>query len=99
MAQITVRADEELVDRIRSQAERAGRSMNEFVVRVLDAATNPDLAGDEAERVRERLATAGLLAHPEPFRGLLPDTQAVQAARQRAGIGTTLSDLVDTDRG
>lgn len=98
MAQITVRADDELVARVKAGAERAGRSMNEFVVRVLDAATDPDLAGDEADRVRERLIAAGLL-HPGPWTGgPVPPAAEVDAARRRAGPGLALSDAVIEDR-
>jgi hypothetical protein len=98
MAQITVRAEEELVARVKASARRSGRSMNEFVVRVLDAATDPDLAGDEAARVHERLAAAGLL-HPGPWaQGAAPPAAAVAAARRRAGDGTPLSDLIAEDR-
>lgn len=54
--QITWRADDELVERVRAAAGTSGRSVDEFVTRVLDATTDPDLAGTEAQRVRERLA-------------------------------------------
>ncbi|HEX4357668.1 MAG TPA: type II toxin-antitoxin system VapC family toxin [Pseudonocardia sp.] len=62
MAQVTWRASDELIDRVRAVAGSSGYSMNEFVTRVLDAATDPDLAGGEAARIRERLERAGLLA-------------------------------------
>jgi hypothetical protein len=34
------------------------RRVNDFTTQVLDAATDPDLAGSDAGRVRERLARA-----------------------------------------
>ncbi len=64
---------------------------------VLDAATDPDLAGDEADRVRERLAAAGLLIQPRPRPGR-PDAAEVAAARSRAGRGTPLSEIVSAGR-
>lgn len=97
IGQITVRAGDELVQRVKEAAARQGRSMNDYVTAVLDAATNPDLAGDEASRVRERLARAGLLA-PSGVRRLRPPPTAVAAARIAAARGTPLSELVGQDR-
>ena len=97
MAQLTVRTTDELVDRVRAAANRVGRSMNEYVVAVLGAATDPDLAGDDAERIRERLARAGLLA-PTGETRRRPDVDAVAEARTAAGRGTPLSDIVTSDR-
>lgn len=71
--------------------------MNEFLTLVLDAATNPDLAGSDAERVRERLARAGLLAAPGVPRSR-PAPDEVARARAAAGRGTPLSDMVSQDR-
>ena len=59
MAQLTIRADEELIRRIKQSAANLGRSMNEYVTSVLDAATDPDLADTAAERLRERLEHRG----------------------------------------
>ncbi len=92
--QITVRATEDLVARIKSAAADTGRSMNDWVVVVLDAATNPELAGSEMERFRERLARAGLLAPPSPPIDDPPNPAAVEAAGRRAAHGKLLSDLV-----
>ncbi len=97
MAQLTVRTTDELVDRVRAAANRLGRSMNEYVVAVLGAATDPDLAGDDAERIRERLARVGLLA-PTGQARRRPAADAVAAARAAAGRGTHLSDIVASDR-
>jgi hypothetical protein len=97
MSQVSWRAPDELVDRVRTAARQRGSSLNEFMTSVLDAATNPDLAGDEAARVRERLAAAGLLAQPTPRAGR-PDAAAVAAARVRAGRGRPLSEIVSAGR-
>jgi hypothetical protein len=73
-------------------------SMNEYLTQVLDAATNPDLAGDEATRVRERLERAGLLLPPRSPR-VRPAPEAVARARKAAGSGAPLSELVNEGRG
>lgn len=97
MAQVTWRAPDELVARIRRAAEQRGSSINEFVTRVLDAATDPELTDDEALRVRERLAAAGLLAPAGPPRPR-PAEDDVAGARRRAGQGHQLADLVRDGR-
>ena len=97
MAQLTIRTSEELVERVRAVAHDSGQSMNEYVVAVLGAATDPDLAGDSAQRIRERLARAGLLA-PAGAPRSLPDVDRVTHARAAAGRGTRLSDIVASDR-
>ena len=56
-------ATADLIERVRRSA-RQRRRMNDYVTAVLDAATNPRLAGSEAECLRERLDQAGLLAEP-----------------------------------
>jgi predicted transcriptional regulator len=100
MTQITWRASDELADRVRRMAARNHRSVNDFITRVLDAATNPDLAGTEAEQIRERLARAGILASMPPQQGRRrPDKDALAGARRAAGRGTPLADLVSRDRG
>ena len=98
MAQVTVRASEELVERIKAAARGAGRSMNEYITIVLDAATDAELAGSEAERLRERLARAGLLAPPSSKRVVRPEPGVVAEAGRRAGRGRQLSNLVREGR-
>ena len=71
--------------------------MNGYATAVLAAAVDPELAGDEATRVRERLARAGLLAAPSPA-ARKPSEAAVARARQRAGKGRALSELVSEGR-
>lgn len=71
--------------------------MNDYVTAVLDAATNPDLAGDDAARLRERLGRAGLLA-PAGRRRQRPSGEQVARARAAAARGTPLSRLVEEGR-
>jgi hypothetical protein len=97
MEQMTWRAPADLIARVRRAAQRRGRSMNDYVTAVLDAATDPQLVGDEAERLRERLDQAGLLAEPGTRRRR-PAREEAAAARSRAGQGTALSELVSEDR-
>ncbi|MFN3214925.1 MAG: transcriptional regulator [Acidimicrobiales bacterium] len=95
MAQISWRADDGLVARVRLHADRAGTSMNAYITHVLETATDPDYGGDAAERLRDRLRMAGLLAeHPVESDPDLPSDEEFEAARREAGRGTPLSDLV-----
>lgn len=98
MSQVTWRAPDELVERVRQVAIRDGYSLNEYLTRLARAATDPSLAGSDIERLRERLARAGLLAE-NGTRRQRPDREAVARARRRAGSGTPLADLVADGRG
>lgn len=99
MAQLSIRADDVLADRVRHSAHLAGRSVNQYVVDVLDAATDPDLETDATTRVRERLERAGLLEVPSSGGGRRrPDRAAVEAARRRAGRGSPMSAVVSAGR-
>lgn len=97
--QITVRADEDLIERVKRSAAAAGRSMNEWANLVFRAATDPEAAGSEIERIRERLRNAGVLAEHQPLPGRPPDGGLVRAAGARAGTGTPLSEYVSEGRG
>lgn len=97
MTQVTWRAPDELVERVRQVASRRGCSLNEYLTQLAQAATDPALAGDDADRLRERLALAGLLAEAGARRPR-PDGDAVARARRAAGEGTPLSRLVVRDR-
>ena len=99
MAQLTIRLSDAQADRVRRHAATAGRSVNEFVTAVLAAATDPDLAGTEAERTRERLARSGILADLPRRDGRRPAAAEVEAARRRAARGTALSHIVSDGRG
>lgn len=96
---MTWRTTDELLDRVRRQAEQRGRSLNDWVSTVLEAASDPSHAGTEAEQVRERLARAGVLDSVADVVGPAPDPGRVAAARVRAGAGTPLAQLVAQGRG
>ncbi len=95
--QISLRVPDELAAQVRLHAQRAGRSVNGWVTLVLAAAVDPDFAGSDAERIRERLDAAGLLA-ATPGTARRPDARAVTRARKAAGTGTTLEELVADGR-
>ncbi|MBE1456253.1 hypothetical protein H4W79_000467 [Nocardiopsis terrae] len=97
MSQMTWRAEEELMRRVKCSAERRGVSLNEYVTRVMRAVTDPDLEGDEARAVRAKLAQAGLLDSSGTQRSR-PSREAVERARRAAGGGTQLEDLVAEGR-
>lgn len=97
MRQLTLRVPETLVARLKDAAQAQQRSVNSYATAVLSAAVDPELAGDEAERVRERLARAGLLAEPGSGRSR-PGERAVARARKRAGKGRALEELVAEGR-
>lgn len=98
MQQITWRADDELVARVKVSAQILSVSMNEYLTRIAQAATDPSLSSNEIEEIRARLRLAGLLSDFESRDEVPPDDDAVAAARQRAGRGTPLSELVRANR-
>ena len=80
-------------------AAESGRSVNAYASAVLAAAVDPAFAPGESERLRERLAQAGLLTASGAVEPGGLDPAAVERARKRAGRGVPLSDLVTEDRG
>lgn len=95
---MTWRMTEELLEQVRRQAQRNGRSLNDWVTTVMAAASDPAHAAGEAAQVRERLTRAGLLEVPSGEAPRRPDARRVAAARRRAGRGRPLSDLVGEQR-
>ncbi len=95
-AQITVRADPELIERVRDDARQLNRSMNEHVVKLLEASTDPAHASDEHAEVRERLRRAGVLSEwPRlPADRWRPTQAQIDDARAAAGRGTPLSQII-----
>jgi hypothetical protein len=98
MAQVTWRPPDELLERVRHAATSSGQSVNEWMTRVLDAATDPELSGSEVDRVRERLSRAGLLEEPSDRQVTRPDPALVAEASARAGRGTPLSQIISEQR-
>jgi hypothetical protein len=97
MGQMTWRAPDALLERVRQVAQEWGWSMNEYVSRVLEAATDPEHAGDETTQLKERLSRAGLLAPEGPPR-VRPPHDDIAEARRAAGHGTPLERLVTEGR-
>lgn len=99
MAQMTWRTSDELLERVRRQAVDHGRSLNEWVTTVLDAASDPSSASSPAAELRERLARAGILSDVSQRSGpSTVDPDRLAAARAAAGRGTPLSDVVVANR-
>ncbi|HZO68494.1 MAG TPA: toxin-antitoxin system HicB family antitoxin [Kribbellaceae bacterium] len=98
MGQMSWRVDDELLERVRQAAREHGWSLNLYVTKVLDAASDPDNAPSGTERLRERLARAGLLADSGPS-AERPPRSAVRRAAKAAGRGTAVSDVVASERG
>ncbi len=97
MSQVTWRASDELIERVKSVAAQQHRSMNEYLTWVLRAAVDPEFASDEVERTRERLRRAGVLA-PGGRPRSRPDPHEVASARSEASGGTSLAELVTEGR-
>ena len=99
MAQISWRCPDGLAARVRLQADHFGLSMNEFISRVMQTATDPGFDQDPASQVRERLRLAGLLAEDaEESHVDAPDPVAAAEAAKALGGGTLVSEIVIRDR-
>ncbi len=98
MKQLTLRVDDRLADFLKRAAAARGESVNAYAHAVLGAAVDPELAGDEAAQLRERLDRAGLLAAVPRASHPAPAGAALERARRRAGRGRSLSSLVAEDR-
>ena len=98
MGQMSWRVSDSVLERARQQAVAHGHSLNEWVTLVMRAASDPAYASSEADKVRERLAMAGLLQAPRTAHGKRPSNRALAEARAEAGRGTPLSEIVTTER-
>jgi predicted transcriptional regulator len=99
MAQLTLRMDDDLARHLKAKAEEEGRSVNSLATFALRVLVDPDLAGAEAERLRERLRRAGILADPGGPPQPRPAEEDLVRARAEAGKGKPLSDFVSEGRG
>ncbi|MGH2961961.1 MAG: hypothetical protein ACRDL3_07190 [Solirubrobacterales bacterium] len=98
MRQVTLRLPDRLADAVKQFAAKRDQSVNAYATEVLSAAVDPDLAGTEAERLRARLARAGVLDQAPRERRSRPPDSKLREARARAGRGRSLSDLVSEGR-
>ena len=98
MSQVSWRADDKLVARVKRVAGTHRMSMNEYLTHVLDVATDPSRASSAEQQLRERLMSAGLLVISKPIGRSRPSRAEVNAAGERAKHGTPLSDLVSEGR-
>ncbi|MFA5775744.1 MAG: hypothetical protein WC864_10275 [Ilumatobacteraceae bacterium] len=98
MGQVSWRADDKLVARVKRVAGTHRMSMNEYLTHVLDVATDPSRASSAEQQLRERLMSAGLLVIPKPLGRSRPTRAEVKAAGERAIQGTPMSDLVSEGR-
>lgn len=99
--QITIRASADFVFRVKQAAAAEGKSMNEYVTHLIHVAIDPSHATTEDERVVARLRAAGIYSEPSDWGPPVepPDPELVARAREAAGRGTPLSELVSRDRG
>ena len=74
-------------------------SVNRYISHVLSLATSEDDQDSEAERMRQRLRAAGLLASEESSSERRVSDDELTELRRLAGTGTPLSDIVIRDRG
>ena len=99
MEQFSVRLSDERGRAMRQLAAVRGASINQTFEDLVAAATDPALADDDRQALRERLARAGLVFDIS----VLPDVDApteaqLVRARAAAGRGTPLATLVSEGR-
>ena len=99
MEQFSVRLSDERGQAVRRLAAARGASINQTFEDLVAAATDPALASDDLNALRERLARAGLVfdlaAIPE---AQAPTEEEFRRARAAAGLGTPLAQLVSEGR-
>jgi predicted transcriptional regulator len=97
-SQLTLRIDERLARHLKQVAADRGLSVNAFAEQALAAAVDPDAAGSEVERHRERLRRAGLLATPEPVDFERPSDEEIEAALRELAKGKPLHEYIVEER-
>jgi plasmid stability protein len=98
MKQVTLRLDDRLASFLKQTAATRGESVNTYAQAVLNAAVDPEFAGNETAQLRARLDRAGLLTAVPRASHPVPDEAARVRARQRAGRGRSLAAIVAEDR-
>jgi hypothetical protein len=99
MGQMTIRTDDEVIEMAKQRARELGLSLNQFVSNAVHAAVDPDLEGDEAERLRARFRAAGILAEGQVIpSGPRPTKAEFMRAQREAGKGKPLSELIEEER-
>ena len=84
---------------MRQLAAARGTSINQTFEDLVAAATDPALAGDDRQALRERLARAGLLFDVATLPDVDAPTEAeLTRARAAAGRGTPLAELISEGR-
>lgn len=99
MAQISLRISDDLANDLREEARSRKLSLNGYLTFVVTTAVNPEMAGSQADQLRERFRRAGLLAEWTAPAGERPSRDEVKRARDQASQGTPLSELVSEGRG
>lgn len=101
MVQLSLRIDEHLHREATTAARASGTSLNAYIARVLRIAIDPTSDEPDADRIRTRLAAAGLIdardAAAIPARDE-EDEARFQAALARSRGGTSGSALISEDR-
>ncbi len=94
-----MRLSDERGQAVRRLAVARGASINQTFEDLVGAATDPALAEDDRQALRERLARAGLVFDVSALPDVGAPTDAELArARTAAGRGTPLADLVSEGR-
>jgi hypothetical protein len=99
MEQFSVRLSDERGRAVRRLAADRGRSINQTFEDLVAAATDPALAADDLEALRERMARAGIIFNVSTLPSDdAPTDEELARARAAAGHGTPLSQLVSEGR-
>jgi predicted transcriptional regulator len=103
MATLTIDLPKDLYERLRAEAERAGKPPADIARDWLAERLPPTTAASERERAREALRAAGLLVEFSPeeiaeAEAVTVTLEEVSAALDRAG-GRPLSEIVLEQRG
>ena len=99
MEQFSVRLSDERGQAMRRLAAARGASINQTFEDLVAAATDPALADDDRQALRERLARAGLVFDLAALADVeAPTEEEFARARAAAGRGTPLAQLISEGR-